>query len=293
MKKKYSPIYSRILSVVVFCGINLLAAVSSAQNSAMTTGDIFTNMFSAIRNVKTLRANINTDERIGNHIKHADFAVKLNTSPYEAYSKDLNKGVEILYLEGKNNGEATINPNGFPYVNVHLDPMGNTMRKDQHQTITRLGFNYISNVLYHFINTYPDAYSKYIKRDADTIWDGSSCYKVEINFSAYANTTYGVKSEEETVSKLAAKYGLSEYQLLTLNNISWYDDELKVGQKILLPNAYAKVTVLLIRKDNNLPVVIRIYDDKGFFEEYRYSHLQLNSTILNSEFTESYPGYHF
>jgi len=250
-------------------------------------------MFGAIQNVKTLRANITTDERIINHINHTHFAVKLNVSPYESYSKDLDKGVEILYHQGENDNEATINPNGFPYVNVHLDPMGKTMRKDQHQTITRLGFNYISDVLNHFITTYPDAYTHYTKRDADTVWDGNECYKMEINFSGYANTTYIVKDAGETIAKLAAKYRLSEYQLLTLNNISWYDDELSIGRKILLPNAYAKTTVLFIRKDNYLPVVIRINDDKGFFEQYTYSHLQVNSIIPDVEFTEKYSGYHF
>jgi outer membrane lipoprotein-sorting protein len=286
-------IHSHITAIGIFCGISLSPAMSLAQNKTPSNVDIFTNMFSAIQNVKTLRADVSTDERIIDHINHTHFAVKLNVSPYEAYSKDLDKGVEILYREGKNNGEAIINPNGFPYINVHLDPMGKTMRKDQHQTITRLGFKYISDVLYHFIATYPDAYTHYIKRDADTVYDGNACYKMEINFSTYANATYVVKNAGETVMKLAATYRISEYQLLTLNNISWYNDELSIGRKILLPNAYAKTTILFIRKDNYLPVVIRIFDDKGFFEQYTYSHLQLNATIPDSEFTENYPGYHF
>ena len=288
---KYSC--SHIIAMGIFCGIIFSPLLSFVQNKTLSNADIFTDMFSAIQNVKTLRTNVSTDERIIDHVNHTHFAVKLNVSPYEAYSKDLDKGVEILYLEGKNSGEAIVNPNGFPYVNIHLDPIGKTMRKEQHQTIKRLGFKYISDVVYHFIAKYPDAYAHYIKRNADTVWDGNSCYKMEIDFYAYANTTYIVKDAGETVAKLAAKYYLSEYQILVLNDISWYDDELSAGQKILLPNAYAKTTILFIRKDNFLPVVIRIFDDKGFFEQYTYSHLQLNSSILSSEFTENYPGYHF
>jgi outer membrane lipoprotein-sorting protein len=260
---------------------------------AQSCEDIFNKMFSATKNVKTLRAKISSAERIDDHLNYTHFAFKINAAPYKAYSKDLDKGIEVLYLEGKNDNEATVNPNGFPYVNLHLDPYGKVMRKDQHQTIKNLGFNYISNILYHSLAKYPDAYAKYIKRDADTVWEGKACYKVEINFSAYTYSKYTVTEEGETVSKLAAKYYLSEYKILTLNNISWYDDELKVGQQILLPSAYAKTTILFINKENNLPVVIRTYDDKGFFEEYDYTNIQVNSTIADSEFTENYPGYHF
>lgn len=277
-------------------GLLFLICISVSLSSLTTdlkNEDIFNNMFAAIKNVKTLRVNIVSAERIGTKIVNTRFAIKLNISPYKTYSKDLDKGMEVLYLQGQNDNEATVNPNGFPYVNLHLDPYGKVMRKEQHQTITRLGFNYISDILYHSISKYPDAYTKYIKRDADTVFDGNTCYKIEINFSAYTNTKYTVTEKGETVAKLAAKYYLSEYQILTLNDISWYDDELDIGRQILLPSAYAKSTILFIRKDNNLPVVIRTSDDKGFFEEYKYTKVQVNSTILDAEFKEDYTGYHF
>lgn len=265
----------------------------SVEKMDIKNEDIFSNMFTTIKNVKTIRADMTSIERIDGKVNITRYAIKFNNVPFKAYTKDLDKGVEVLYRDGENNNQATVNPNGFPYVNLHLNPYGKVMRKDQHQIVTRLGFNYISNVMYHSLAKYPDAYTKYIKRDADTVWDGSACYKIEINFTNYINTKYTVKEKGETVAKLAAKYYLSEYQILTLNDISWYDDELDVGQQILLPSAYAKSTILFIRKDNYLPVVIRIYDDKGFFEEYFYTHLQLNPVIPDAEFKEDYPGYHF
>ena len=293
MKIAYSLI--KILRRTIILGLCLFLASSFivAQNTPLNTEDIFNKMFEAARNVKTLRTIMTSLERIDGKNKLTRYSVKLNTSPLKSYSKDLDKGIEVLYIEGQHDNEATVNPNGFPYVNLHLDPFGKVMRKEQHQTINRLGFNYISNILYHSLSKFPDAYTKYIKHDADTVWDGSACYKIEINFPSYTNTKYIVKEKGETVSKLASKYYLSEYQILTLNNISWYDDELDIGQQILLPGAYAKSTVLFIRKDNYLPVVIRTYDDKGFFEEYLYTKLQLNPVIPDAEFKEDYSGYHF
>src|ERR1700733_10097032 len=104
-----------ILGFIIF----LFSIQSFGQNKEISNKEIFTNMFTAIKNVKTLRANITSYERIGDHITHTRYAVKLNISPYKSYSKDLDKGVEILYNEGENGNEAIVNPNGFPYVNVH------------------------------------------------------------------------------------------------------------------------------------------------------------------------------
>jgi hypothetical protein len=293
MQVAYSHIKIIVVLAVFFTCAYVAPCSSPEQNKEIKNEDIFANMFTAIKNVKTLRATINTYERIENKVNHTRFAIKVNISPYKAYSKDLDKGIEVLYLQGQKDNEATVNPNGFPYVNLHLDPLGKVMRKDQHQTIGRLGFNYISNILSHSLAKFSDAYTKCVKRDADTVLEGASCYRIELNFPAYTNTKYTVKEKGETVAKLAATYYLSEYQILTLNNISWYDDELDVGQQILLPSAYAKSTILFIRKDNNLPVEIKISDDKGFFEEYCYTNLQVNSTIADAEFKEDYSGYHF
>src|ERR1700722_15763653 len=144
---------------------------------SLTNEDIFNNMYSSIKNVKTLRANMTSSERINDHVTHSRYAIKLNTIPYKVYTKDVDKGVEILYLEGKNDNKAIVNPNGFPYINLHLALNSKIMRTAQHQTIGRAGFSYISDVLNHTLVKYPDAYTHYIKRDDDTIWDGASCYK--------------------------------------------------------------------------------------------------------------------
>ena len=117
------------------------------QTAPLKNEDIFSNMFAAIKNVKTLRSNMTSVERISNKNILTQYSIKLNTIPLKAYSKDINKGIEVLYIDGQNDNEATVNPNGFPYVNLHLDPLGKVMRKEQHQTFTRMGFNYISNII--------------------------------------------------------------------------------------------------------------------------------------------------
>jgi len=282
-----------IIVAAIFCGINLSPALLSAQNKEVTTASIFTNMFNAIQNVKTLRYNIYAFERVDDKFTKAHSLVKLNVSPFKAYYKDLDRGIEVLWVDGKEDGDAIVNPNGFPYVNLHLSPFGKLMRKGQHQTLLRLGYAYLGDVFSHSLAKFPDAYKNNVHRLADTVWDNTACYKVDITFTQCATTPYTVTQEGETVTKIATKNYLNDYEVLTLNNISWYEDELKIGQQLQLPATYAKHVILFIDKTNNLPALIRVYDDKGLYEMYQFYNVEVNSTILDSEFTETYPGYHF
>lgn len=276
----------------LFIALIAFSAALQAQKDN-TCKDIFTKMFSAINNVHTLRYNLYAVERVDNNFTSANSMVKLNVSPFKAYYKDLKKGIEVLWVDGKEDGDAIVNPNGFPYVNLHLSPLGKLMRKGQHQTMLRLGYSYLGNVLSHSLAQHPDIYKNNVHRLSDTVWDNSPCYKIDINFTTYANVPYTVTQPGETVTKIAEQHYLSDYEILTLNNIEWYEDKLTVGQKLQLPAAYAKHVVLYISKESNLPLVIKVYDDKGLFELYEFTNLEVNCTILDSEFTETYPGYHF
>ena len=74
--------------------------------------------------------------------------------------------------------------------------------------------------------------------------------------------------------------------------ISWYND-VKEGQVIRVPNAYAKVSLLLIDKEFMLPVNNKVFDDKGLFETYEYYNLQVNTVITQEEFDKNFKGYNF
>jgi len=265
-----------------------------AQTNATMDGDkVLHKMYDAIKQVKTLKYNLYASERIEDKYSKANSQVKLNVAPFKAYYKDLKKGIEALYVEGQESNDAIVNPNGFPYFNLHLDPKGKLMHKDQHQTLDRLGFNYLGDILYHSLGQFPDAYTKYVKYIGDTTWENNPCYKIEIDFPNFHYYTYMIKGKEENPVSLAAKLNLNDYLVLSANHLSSYEDDFKVGQILNIPNAYAKSTILVIRKDINLPMYIKVYDEKGLLEEYSFSHFQLNPTIEDAEFTENYPGYHF
>ena len=72
-----------------------------------------------------------------------------------------------------------------------------------------------------------------------------------------------------------------------------YFDILTPGQVIKVPNYYAKTVILYIDQFYNLPIGVKVYDDKGLFEEYNYHFLQVNPKFDENEFTRDYKDYKF
>jgi hypothetical protein len=199
----------------------------------------------------------------------------------------------VIWIAGQKDSCALVNTGGFPYFNMHLDPNGNLMHKNQHQTIERLGYAYSGSILYHSLAKYPDAYKKYVNYLGDSLIEGHLCYKMVITFPEFHYYKVIVKDKGETINTIADKFYLNNYEVLTANKMTSYENELKVGQTINLPNGYSKAAILFIRHDTHLPVCIKIYDDKGMLEEYGFMNLQVNSTIPDIEFTKSFAGYNF
>ncbi|MCK6649188.1 MAG: DUF1571 domain-containing protein, partial [Bacteroidia bacterium] len=70
-------------------------------------------------------------------------------------------------------------------------------------------------------------------------------------------------------------------------------NDVKEGQVIKVPNAYAKMTLLLVDKEHLLPVNNKVFDEKGLFETYEYFDLKVNPPIAPEEFTKDFKGYNF
>jgi len=102
-------------------------------------------MLRGIDKVKTLRYDLRVSERGRGQVKSSESKIKLQCSPRKLYINI--KGAEVLWLEGKNNGNALVNPNSFPFINLNLDPFGSLMLGDQHHTIYEVGYDYFKDVI--------------------------------------------------------------------------------------------------------------------------------------------------
>jgi len=244
----------------------------------------------SIADVKTLRYDLTRNERVNDKMLLSESKIKLNVSPRKLYTSM--KTQEVLWIEGKNNGNALINPFTFPYINLNLDPMGALMRKNQHHTIHELGMEYIAEIIKNGMKYYGAMLYKHFVIMGEEKHFGRNCYKLSATFPDFKWLPYTVK-KNETIISIANKFSVSEFMILEKKQGAADYNDVKEGEVILVPNVYAKLFFVMIDKEKMLPISVKIFDDKGLFESYEFYNLQVNSTILAEEFTEDYKDYHF
>ena len=249
-------------------------------------------MLETINQVKTARYHLYAVERINEKILTAHSDIKLQMHPRKLYFKNTLKGIEVLYVEGTMNGEALINPNAFPFVNLRLDPYKSIMRNNQHHTIFELGFAHIGKIIETSIQKHQKDFDQTFFLLPDVEFNNRPCYKV---FSKVKNFKYipYVVQKGETARSIAEKFAIGEYRIFQNNPNLHYTDPIKPGRKIMIPNFYAEKTIIYIDKLLMLPVYIIAYDDLGLYESYEFSHLEINTPIHPSEFTKDYKTYKF
>ena len=279
---KYTKVYLAIF-VVIF-------SLTSFNEKGLNNRELIDKIFAAVDNVKTVRYNLQCNERIKGKMQHTESKVKLQVSPRKLYLYI--KGIEVLWVQGQNNGNALVNPNSFPYINLNLDPYGSLMRADQHHTIHEMGYQYLYDIIKDGYRKAGDNLNKYFTVMPDEKHNGRDCYKLAITFPDFAWIPYTVK-KGENLTTISRKLRVSEYMVLENNpKLSGYSD-VKEGQVIKVPNAYAKMTLLLVDKEHMLPVNNKVFDDRGLFETYEYFDLKVNPPIAPEEFTKNYKDYNF
>jgi outer membrane lipoprotein-sorting protein len=283
------PVASRLFLLGLFVLFFSGRTAPGPAAEDVDTRQLVQKMISSIKDIRTLRYNLKCSERINGKMVQTESQVKLQAKPRKVYL--YLKGPEVLWIEGQNNGQALVNPNSFPYVNLNLDPYGSIMRKDQHHTIHEMGFAYLGDILETVVTKVGDDFNKYFDYSGEDKFQNRPCHKVLINNHDFTYVNYTVKKGENLVT-IARKLKVSEYMILEKNKLSDYHS-VKEGQEILVPNSYAKLVMLSIDKQNNLPVSIKTFDDKGLFESYEYHNLQVNVKIPDEEFSKSFKDYKF
>jgi outer membrane lipoprotein-sorting protein len=280
-------------AIYIFLGLFMLLNHSSLaqQKTTLTAKEILAKMSASIDNITALKYSLKITERGKKGYNYYESSVKLCKKPRKLYLYI--KGIEVLWIQGTNNGKAYVKPNSFPYINLNLDPMGSLMRQDQHHTINEMGFDYLGGIIDYAASKLGDKLEQYITVEGEERYNNRPCYKMTLHNKDFSYTTYTV-GVNESITSIARKLYVSEYMILELNpKFNDYFDILKKGQVIIVPNWYAKIVTFYIDQLYFLPVGTKVYDDKGLFEEYNYFFLQVNPKIEDEEFTKNYPGYHF
>lgn len=277
--------------VLGIASLSLPLTVFQPKND-LTCEEVLEKSFKAIHEVKSLKYHLKIIERGKKGFNYYESAVKFNKNPRQIYLYI--KGIEVLYLEGKNNNKALVNPGGFPYITLNLDPMGDLMRQDQHHTLNEMGYDYFSTVIQHTLKKVDRThFDEYFKLIGEEKVNNRLCYKIIINNKDFTYKDYTVQPGE-SITSIARKFFVSEYMILEKNpKFKDYFDPLKKGQVIKVPNSYCRSVVLYIDKFYFVPVSVKVIDDKGLFEEYNYHFLQVNPKFEEGEFTRTYKDYKF
>jgi hypothetical protein len=244
-----------------------------------------------IKEVKGLKYHLKVIERGKKGYNFYESSVKFQRNPRQIYLYI--KGIEVLWLQGKNDGKALVKPNSFPYFNLNLDPMGDLMRQDQHHTLHEMGYDYFASIIQHTVDKLGEKFGEYFTCDGEDRINNRPCYKIVINNRDFRYMDY-VVGQGESITSIARKLHVAEYMILEKNpRFRDYFDILKKGQVIKVPTWYAKTVVMYIDQLYFLPISVRVDDDKGLFEEYNYHFLQVNPKFEDAEFVKTYKDYGF
>lgn len=269
----------------------LLAGFTFSQKDELSCREIVEKSLKSIKEVKGLKYHLKITERGRKGFNHYESAVKFNRNPRLIYLYI--KGIEVLWLQGKNDGKALVKPNSFPFFNLNLDPMGDLMRQDQHHTLNEMGYDYFAGIIQHSVDKLDEKFEEYFELAGEERMNNRPCYKITINNKDFGYTDYTV-GEGESITSIARKFFVAEYMILEKNpKFKDYFDILKKGQVIKIPTWYCKTVVMYIDQLYFLPVSMKVSDDRGLFEEYNYFFLQVNPKFEEGEFTRTYKEYKF
>lgn len=266
----------------------VILAAATPPAALITTEQLTARMGAAIEGLKYLRCTVKAQERVGGSIHHARSIMKIAYKPLRIYIKD-QKGVEILWAAGQNNGDAWVNPAAFPYITLSLDPNAKLMRSNQHHTVLQAGFGTISDLLRTTGLRQDLSFSRSFKYVGDSTVQGRPNYVLRSDYPQFRYVSYKAGANE-TIALVAERFGCGEFRIIERNNLT-IGEKIPTGKVLQVPNAYGRRTIVCIDPKTCLPTVVQVNDDKGLFEKFDFSDVVPNQSIPAEEFTKNYKSY--
>ncbi|SFP96603.1 Protein of unknown function [Hymenobacter arizonensis] len=282
-----APYRSFAKKIVPLAALSLVAA-TAPSSPPPTTEQLTSRMSAAIENLKTLRCTVKAQERIGGNINQARSIMKLTYNPLRIYIKN-QKGVEVLWLAGQNNGDAWVYPASFPYVTLSLDPKGKLMRGSQHHTALQAGFGTITDLLHTTPLRQDNSFSRSFRYTGDTLLLGRTSHVLRSDYPQFRYVNYKA-GKNETISSVAERFGCGEFRVIERNGLT-IGEKIPEGKVLLVPNCYGRRTTICVDPKTYLPTMVQVDDDKGLFEKFEFSDVIANQPIPLEEFTKDYKGY--
>jgi outer membrane lipoprotein-sorting protein len=278
----------------IFFLIFFACLLGFTNSVAQTVSEIAKAMFAKTKTIKTLTYTMKKIERIHGKPFLQESKVKLHLDPLKVYlHQNIPKyGIEVLYVSGTNNNHALVNPNGFPWFSINLDPYGSTMRENQHHTLLNSGYDHVVSILEHLYVKYSAQIESMTKIEGSIVWENNNCWIVSLTNPYFKYVNYTAQ-KGETLLTIANKFKLSEHMMMEKNpSVRSYTESL-AGKTLSIPNDYSSKMILYIDKVRMIPLLMKVYDNEGLYEHYEYLNMVINPVIKPEEFQSNYEDYHF
>lgn len=272
----------------------LIASVFSFSYERDPGAAVLEKVFSINHAVTSIEITMLLNERIDGEMQQKKTDFKISYNPYKIYLKQHYpfEGLEILYIEGENKGEAFLNRNTKALSNFKLDPLGNLMRKNSHHSIFRAGYSYFLEVVEYLWNTYDKNNADIWQYEGLVKYNNIVCHKLVFQNDNFRYMSYKVRNGE-TLESISRKLMVCDYLILEKNPQLKSFDDLKPGMTIVVPSDYAKQIVMYIDRDRQFPIGLKNFDEKGLFQHYTYLHFELNPKFSAKDFSNENPEYGF
>ncbi|MGK0286331.1 MAG: hypothetical protein ACI9GM_001380 [Salibacteraceae bacterium] len=278
-----------------FLFLPVFSGISQEKDREFSAIQIVETMFDSVYQVKQTKFEMFSRERVDGELIKSHAIGVINFEPKKIFLRGFDQdGVllnEVLFIAGENNNNALISPNGFPYININLDPLGSTMRRNRHFTMLEAGGRHLVDMLAVGMKHYAQIGNVASRFEVAKMSETN--LKVTIINEDYTLVTYSVK-KAQTIREMANSLGVPEYKIIELNeDISDFDDEVVKGQVVMVPNLYAQKVELILRSADLIPMQVRIFDEKGLYSEYIYTIFDTHPVISNVTFNKENPAYTF
>jgi outer membrane lipoprotein-sorting protein len=279
---------------IKFAILYLFFVLAVFSVKAQEPKSIMNQMFSTVKTMKTLQFSFDSKERVSGKTVHEVSDFKINAQPYKAYvyQQSPTKGLEVLYISGNNGGKAKVNPNAFPWTTLNLDPLGSLMLDKHHHSVLEGGFGYTTSLIEFLVKKYDKDIDKFIVNNGIVKIQGLDCYYFTLNNPNYRLIRYTV-GVNETPFSIAKKLNLNYFSIIENNSGLKATEVIKQGTVITIPNDYASKMELYIHKTKLYPLYLKIYDQKGLYEEYTFSNVIINPALTENTFSADNSAYHF
>lgn len=277
--------------IVSFCA---LISLSFTDPNKLSVDQKVQQVFESTRQIKSLKYDFVRTERIRGKFESNQSSVKMIRRPYQVYMRlqEPQDGIEVLYPHPQDEKRALVNPNGFPWVNLKLDPKGNLMRSGQHHTILDCGYDHVVSVMEYLFYKHKDNITDILHDLGTAEVNGRKCEVVSLVNPDFGYFDHTVK-KGESIASIALKNRLNEYLIYEKNNQLGLFSGVNEGDVIKIPTDYASKMFLYIDQEKQIPLKLEIYDEVGLFEKYEFKNVEINPDIAAEEFSYGFTAYDF